>query len=279
VTGYTRIIGVIVGDTADPYFASIVRGIEDVARSHSYLVSVCNSDRDPKVELSYLDTLYSYRVDGVIFAGGGLTDPIYLQAMDFILSKFSERGAICISLGRHLFPNYSVAVDFKKLAQDAADYLISLGHRRIAYISGPRLLATTEDRTSGFLDSLASHSIPIDKSYLLDGDFRYESGRTAAKKICTMQERPTAVLASNDLMAVGCIAGLREASLGVPEDVSVMGIDDIPFARFIDPPLTTVSIPLYELGRIGMDSLMRIRKGEIPIQGEVILPHQLVVRN
>jgi LacI family transcriptional regulator len=278
VTGDTRIIGVIVGDAADPYFASIVRGIEDVARSHQYLVIVCNSDRDPEVELTYLHTLYGYRVDGVIFAGGGLNDPEYLQGMDFILNNFRARGTVCVSLGRHLFPNYSVAVDFKKLAQEAVEYLIGLGHTRVAYIAGPKLLTTTEDRTAGFLDALASHSIPIKSVYLLDGDFRYQSGQLAAEKIIALQDRPSAVVASNDLMAVGCISRLREYGLRIPEDVSVVGIDDIPFASFIDPPLTTISIPLYDMGRLGMESLLQIRKGALPEQGEVILPHRLIVR-
>ncbi len=93
-----------------------------------------------------------------------------------------------------------------------------------------------------------------------------------------MKDRPTAILASNDLMAIGCIAGLKESGLAVPGDLSVMGIDDIPFARFIDPPLTTVSIPLYELGRLGMESLMQIRNGTLTSQGEIYLPHELIVR-
>lgn len=278
VTGNTHIIGVIVGDTADPYFASIVRGIEDVARAHRYLVIVCNSDRDPEVELSYMVTLNSYRADGVIFAGGGLNAPKYLQGMDFLLNKFRDRGAVCVSLGKHRFPNFSVRVDFKAVVQDAVEYLIELGHHKIAYISGPTVLVTSEERFKGFVAGLEKKGVPLDESCLLDGDFTYESGRRASDWIMKMESRPTAILASNDLMAVGCIAGLREHGVRVPEDISVMGIDDIPFARFIDPPLTTVSIPLYELGKIGMESLLEIRKGLLSNTGEVVLAHHLVVR-
>lgn len=278
VTGDTHIVGVIVGDAADPYFASIVRGIEDIARVNHYLVIVCNSDRDPGTELSYLHTLNGYRVDGVIFAGGGLNDPVYLQGMESFLKNFYERGAACISLGKHLFPNYSVLVDFKQVVVDAVEYLISLGHRKIAFISGPILLTTTDERFAGFCTSLEKHSIPVNQAYLLDGDFTYESGMRAGEKILAMKDRPSAVLASNDLMAVGCISTLKEAGLHIPADLSVMGIDDIPFARFFDPPLTTISIPLYSLGKIGMESLHQIREGVTPSQGERILPHKLIVR-
>lgn len=278
VTGDTHIIGVIVGDTADPYFASIVRGIEDVARANRYLVIVCNSDRDPEVELSYLMTLNSYHADGVIFAGGGLNDPKYLQGMEYLLNNLRERGAACVSLGKHLFPNFSVCVNFKAVVQDAVEYLIELGHRRIAFISGPKLLVTSDERFSGFIAGLENKNLSYDAFSLLDGDFTYESGRRASKMIVTLENRPTAVLASNDLMAVGCISGLKEEGIRVPEDISVMGIDDIPFARFIDPPLTTVSIPLYDLGKIGMESLLEIRKGTLTITGEIVLAHQLVVR-
>lgn len=278
VTGDTHIIGVIVGDAADPYFASIVRGIEDIARANHYLVIICNSDRDSEAELSYLHTLNGYRVDGVIFAGGGLNDPDYLQGMDFFLKNFYDRGAACISLGKHLFPNYSVLVDFKQLVEDAVDYLANLGHKKIAYISGPSQLTTTDDRFKGFCSGLEKHSIRVNQDYLLDGDFTYESGIRAIELILAMGERPTAILASNDLMAVGCIAALKEAGLRIPEQFSVMGIDDIPFARFIDPPLTTISIPLYLLGKIGMERLLQIRRGELAGQGELVLPHKLIVR-
>jgi DNA-binding LacI/PurR family transcriptional regulator len=278
VTGSTHIVGVIVGDATDPYFASIVRGAEDAARKYGYLIIVCNSDRVPEVELTYLQTLNDYRVDGVIFAGGGLSDEQYLAKMSHIIEVFRERKVVCVSLGKHLFPWFPVMVDNKLICRSAIDYLVRLGHRRIGYISGPHLLLTTEQRLLGYTEALKAHGIEIDQSLIIKGNYTYDSGVQAADSIDMMAEKPTVVLASNDLMAIGCLTRLKQLNYRVPEDISVMGIDDIPFAKFVDPALTTVALPLYELGKVGMESLLKLRNGVVSERDEIILPHSLVIR-
>ncbi len=279
VTGETHIVGVIIGDATDPYFAAIVRGVEDVARAHGYLVIICNSDRVPAIELQYLNTLNDYRVDGVIFAGGGLVDEDYLNTVRQVLEVFCERGAVCVSLGKHLFPSFPVLVDNQQVSQDAVDYLIGLGHTRIAYISGPRLLTTTEQRLNGYKTALKSYGLELNPDYILDGDYNYESGLSAARAIDAMSTQPTAVLASNDLMAVGCLVGLKELGYKIPKAISIMGIDDIAIAEFVDPPLTTIALPLNQLGEIGMETFIKLRSGEMGITEGITLPHHLVVRN
>jgi LacI family transcriptional regulator len=278
VTGDSRIVGMIIGDATDPYFATIVRGAEDVARKHGYLVIVCNSDRLPAIELTYLRMLNDYRVDGVIFAGGGLRDEAYLREVRQALEVFYAREAACVSLGKHLFPSVPVMVDNRQVVYDAVSYLIGLGHQDIAYISGPRLLTTADLRLSGYQAALASHGIAVRPEYVLSGDFTYEAGLRAAQAMVNLPHRPSAVMASNDIMAIGCIVGLKELGCAIPGDISVMGIDDIPTARIVDPPLTTVALPLYDLGAIGMESLIKLRSGELTLNDSVTLPHQLVVR-
>ena len=123
VTRATRIVGVIIGDATDPYFAAIVRGIEDVARRHGYLVIVCNSDRAPEIELAYLNTLNNYRVDGIIFAGGGLADEKYLEKIQQALQAIYQRGAVSVSLAKHLFSSFSVLVDNEQVVKDGVAYL------------------------------------------------------------------------------------------------------------------------------------------------------------
>jgi LacI family transcriptional regulator len=258
VTGSTHIVGVIVGDTTDPYFSWIVRGVEDVARENGYLVIVCNSDRVPSVELSYLRTLNDYRVDGVIFAGGGLKDQRYLDEMSRMIQVFQDRNAVFVSLGKHLFPSFPVIVDNFEMVRAGVDYLVSLGHRRIAYISGPKLLTTTEERLTGYRETLAAHGIPLDDSLIINGNYKYETGLQAAAKIHALSNKPTAVLASNDVMAIACMTGLKDLKYRIPEEMSMVGIDDIPFAQFVDPPLTTVALPMYEMGKVGMESLIRL---------------------
>ncbi|MBE7553073.1 MAG: LacI family DNA-binding transcriptional regulator [Anaerolineales bacterium] len=278
VTRATRIIGVIIGDAMDPYFATIVRGVEDVARRHGYLVIVCNSDRVPEIELQYLHTLDSYRVDGVIFAGGGLTDDKYGRQVGQALEAFYNRGAVCVSLAKHLFSSFSVLVDNEQVVKDAVHYLISLGHRSIAYISGPALLTTTQLRLSGYKSALEAHGLPLKPELIIDGDYKYESGRRAAEAIMALPAKPTAVLASNDLMGIGCLVGLREAGCHVPQDISLMGIDDIATAQAVDPPLTTMALPLYDLGSIGMESLIKLRSHELADHEALTLAHRLIIR-
>jgi LacI family transcriptional regulator, galactose operon repressor len=278
VTGRTRIIGVIVGDATDPYFAAIVRGVEDVARANQYLVVVCNSDRVPAIELEYLRALNGYRLDGLIFAGGGLVGEEHAREMRESIERFTARGAACVTLGRHLFPAYRVMIDNELVARDAAEYLVGVGHRRIAFVSGPQHLTTTGMRLDGYRSGLRAAGLEPDPSCILAGDYTFEAGVRAAAAIAKMPEKPTAVLASNDITAMGCIVGFKEFGLRVPDDISVMGIDDIPTAVVVDPPLTTVAIPLHQLGAIGMESLIRVRSGELVADGETTLPHRLVVR-
>lgn len=279
ITGSTQIVAVLVGDSMDPYFASIVRGIEDVGRKNGYLVIVCNTDRLPDIEVQYLQTLNNYRVDGVIFAGGGLTDDEYLEAMELPLAQFKERDAVIVTLGDHRFPSLSVVIDNERAAFDATAYLIKLGHKEITYISGPEQLTTSGSRLRGYRRALEEHGLPFRSELVLPGDFTFESGLEAAEIIAQKPERITAVVASNDLIAIGCMHGLKRNGLQIPQDVSVIGIDNITAARFTDPPLSTIAVPLYDLGAVGMERLLTARSGEALEDGRTVLPHELVKRD
>lgn len=278
VTQATRIVGVIIGDATDPYFATITRSVEDVAREHGYLVIVCNSDRVPDIELQYLHTLQDYRVDGVIFAGGGLTDEVYLKNVRLALENFQRRGAVYVSLAKHLFPSYEVAFDNKQIIKDAIDYLINLGHESIAYISGPNTLTTASLRFDGYQSALDIHGMDVKPELIFEGDYAYPSGLCAAEAIDALIKKPTAVLSSNDMMGIGCLVRLKELGYRIPQDISVMGIDDIAMTQFVDPPLTTISLPLHDLGARGMEGLIRLRAGEITYKNSLMLPHHLVIR-
>jgi len=156
--------------------------------------------------------------------------------------------------------------------------LTGLGHRRVAYISGPELLTTTKVRLAGYRATIKKHHLDDRPELVLSGDYSFQSGQRAAETIANMKDRPTAVLASSDLMGIGCLTGLREQGYRIPADISVMGIDDIAFARFVDPPLTTMTIPMYELGKTGFEMLLNLRQGEASPDDEIILPHGLVER-
>jgi len=275
----TKIIGVVVGDASDPYFAAIIRGVEDVARSYGYVVIICNSDRQPEIELRYLDVLDSYRVDGVIFAGSGLSDEAYIDNITPYIEHFESRGAAVITMGKHYFPSILVSYDNYQAVKDATNHLINLGHSRIGYVSGPEVLTSFELRLEGYIDALNEHSINFEPDCYFQGDFSYASGEEAARAISAMDNLPTAVLCANDWMAIGCLTGLKKSGIAIPENISVMGIGDIDVSHFIEPSLTTVRLPLQDMGAMAMDCLIQLRSGNLTEQDLPVLPHEIIIRN
>lgn len=277
ITKRTQIIGVIVGDSSDPYFSAIIRGIEDVARSRGYLVIVCNSERDPEVEYNYLSLMRDYHVDGLIFAGGSLQAEAALARVMAALEELAAAGVAIVALNPHLFPAPQVSIDNVAAAREMTEYLLGLGHRRIAYIDGPADITTSALRLRGYREALEAAGIAPDPALVWPGDYTLESGLAAAQRFRASAPRPTVIFASNDQMAIGVIAGLREAGIAVPDDVSVAGLDDIPTARYIAPPLTTIEVPLYQLGEHGMQTVLCILSGQ-KVATPFYLPHKLIIR-
>lgn len=276
-TRQTSMVGVIVGDTNDPYFSALARGIEDVARENGYIVIVCNSDRVPQVELTYARTLLNHRVDGLIFAGGGLTDVAYLREMNVLADRMKKRGVGVVTLSEHLFPGYAVTIDNCAATRDLAEYLIRLGHRDIGMICGPSGLNATLLRTKGYCQALQAAGIPFDPARVISGDFRYQGGIRAVEQFCAAGPLPSAILAQNDEMAIGAMVALKQHGLRIPADVSLVGFDDILATQYVDPALTTIQVPLHEMGAMGMRQLLRLLNGE-KIEPVLWLKHTIVER-
>lgn len=274
VTRRSFIVGVIVGDTMDPFFAAIVRGVEDAAREMGFIVMVANSDRKPDLEFQYVRTLNEYQVDGIIFAGGGLKDQVYLDNICRTLEKFQIRDAPVVTLGKHLFPSYAVVMDNEKIIYDAAAHLIEIGHRKIGYISGPENITTSALRHVGYSKSMQEIG---EEELVIKGNYTYESGLSAAEEIFGMEEKPTAILASNDRMAIGCIIGLKNLGVQIPKDISLISVGGIETTQFISPPITSIFLPLHELGAEGMRKLDQIRNGKVDRLGETIVQHHLII--
>lgn len=276
-TQRTRIVGVIVGDSNDPYFSAIVRGVEDVGREQGYLVIVCNSDRIPEVELAYVKTLMNQRVDGLIFAGGGLTDSNYVNEIQALTERIVKRGGAVVALSEHLFPTFQVTIDNRAATRDLTSYLIKLGHRRIALIAGPKGLHTTALRKEGYRLALQAHGIALDRGLMVTGGFRFRGGMHAVERLWANKHLPTAIVASNDEMAFGAMVELKQRGVRIPDDVSLVGFDDLLACQFVDPPLTTLRVPLHELGSNGMRCLLRQLSGGTPDPIHW-LPHEIVER-
>lgn len=271
------IIGALVGDNADPYFATIVHGIHEIAQSKNALVMVCNTLRDPRVELDYFQTLASYHADGIILAGGALTGSEYVEKLKAASERYCRDGGQIITLSERQFRMPSVRVDNIQASFDMVTYLSALGHQKIAHVRGPNELMTTNLRAEGYLRALDSADVPFRNEYMVEGDFSFEAGLVAMAELVSLTDPPTAVLAASDLIAIGCVVKALELGLNVPEDISIAGIDNIESARYLTPQLTTVNIPMAEIGRKAAQQIFaRIEAEEVP--DTIVMPHSLIIR-
>jgi LacI family transcriptional regulator len=273
----TKIVGVIVGDASDPYFATIIRGVSDVARENGYLTIICNSDRVAEVELNYVRMLRDYHADGILFAGGGLTDPAYSTQLDDLLKQLKQQSVAVVALGEHHANIPQVSIDNRRAAQEITDYLIGLGHRRIGFMTGPASLSTSATRLAGYRQSLVEHNLPFDSALVAESNFTYESGLDLADYFLALEPRPTAIVGSNDLVTIGCLVKLKQRGVRIPEQISLAGIDDIAATQQVDPALTTIRVPMREMGRIGMTHLLRLMNEE-EVEASHVMPHELVRR-
>lgn len=270
-TRHSRLLSVIVGDVVDPYFAEIARGVEDVARASGHLTFVCNADGDTAAELRYVQLLGEYRAEGIIFAGGGDDGDRDAAALAAAVTEAAAAGVRMVSLAPRSFETTAVTIDNRGAMTDATSHLVTLGHRRIAYLEGPAGLSTSIERASGFCDAMRAAG--LDASCRYPGRFDYESGRRAAAAM-VVDGLPDGVVASSDIAAIGLLTGLREAGVGVPGEVSIVGIDDIAVARFMD--LTTVRVPMHDLGATAARVVLDGDGSSAPQR--IVLPHELVVR-
>jgi DNA-binding LacI/PurR family transcriptional regulator len=251
----TRTVGLAIPDIANPYYPLISRGVEDVASEHGYTVIFCNTDRDSEKSERYITSLLQKQVDGLILAGGG-TD--FTRASE----RFARLGTHVVFIGRpgHAWP--SVRIPNADAAATVVGHLAALGHRRVAFIGGLSAMTSAQDRFEGYSRSVAEHGLEEDEQLLRMGDFGEESGYRAAQSLLSVSPPPTAIFAANDRMAVGALAAAHDHGLSVPDDLSLVGFDDIPVVSYLRPPLTTVALPAYEMGAAAMRLLLQQFEGE-----------------
>jgi LacI family transcriptional regulator len=276
--GRTHTIGVVVHDITDEYFNEIVRGIDDVAVDNGYLVMVLSSYRDPAKELEYVRRLRAQRCDGIVFVGGGLEAPGYLGKLTRQLEAIERGGGAVVALAPNELSWPSIIPDSEGGIAALVDHLFSLGHRRFALVSGPEYLKTTMERAGALEDALEAHGLELDPGLVAGGGFDRERGAAALEELIDRGHPFTAVVCLNDQMAVGCLRAARKLGLRVPDDFSIAGFDDLPITELLDPPLTTVRVPMRELGRQGMQSLLQQLDGRQPRRHRK-LPCELVVRS
>jgi LacI family transcriptional regulator len=269
----TRTIGLIVPDNANPFFAEFARVIEDAGFAEGYSVILCNSDRSETKEETYIDVLLAKQVDGLIIMS--LTDRVDL------LQRVLDAAVPLVVVDRKLT---DLAVSQVFIANEqggylAGRYLLELGHRRVGCIGGPSDGNPSWDRVLGFARALAEAGAPLPGGAIVPGDFRYSGGEAGMRTLLERDPKLTAVFASNDLMAIGAVCALRRAGLRVPEDVSVIGFDNILQASTMNPPLTTIEQPINELGqataRLLLDQILKRTTDVV----RMTIPTSLVVRD
>ena len=266
----TRLVVVVV-PSLSPFFLDFFRGAEQGARETGYSVLVGHTDRELAREADFIDQVNSRRADGLILVTSADQQALLGQARrlpPMIL-------ALDVTAGTDL---PAVRVDHAAAAAQATEYLLGLGHRRIAHIAGAKASAMTAHRLEGFQRALAERGVAFDPAFCAQGAFTVDSGEQAMERILSRGPPPTAVFAANDEMAVGAVRALRRAGLSVPGDVSVLGFDDQRIAALYEPALTTVRIPTYEIGYRSMIELARSLAGKT-VEADVILPCQLVIRD
>jgi LacI family transcriptional regulator len=250
-------VGVIVHDVSDPYFAEITRGLQRVATEHGRLVIICNSYRDPERELAYVDLLHAHQAAAIVLAGSGYHDAPVTARLDQKLRLYESGGGRVAVIGRHRHAGDAVVPENEHGGYLAADALYRLGHTTIGVIAGPRQLTTTTDRLAGIRRAARDHGHRLTARHLTYADFDRNGGLAAAADLLDRHPRLTAIAALNDSMAVGAMACLRERGIDVPGRVSVIGFDDMPVSVDVTPPLSTVRLPLVEIGVRAMSLALR----------------------
>ncbi len=258
----TQTVAIIVHDIRDPYFNECARGIADAADPAGYLAVVCNSDRDPDKELRYVQLAYEQRVSGVLFAGSGFENRRYRTEIKRKVDALRDYGAYALALSPRRDRLPAELPDNVGGARRATEHLIELGHQRIAYIDGPAGLFASQERFGGYREALAAAGIEFDDGLVERGEYSVAGGQDALTTLMDRGRDFTAVFASNDAMAIGCIKELRRRGLAIPTDMSLVGFDDIPLVSALDPPLTTVSVPMAEIGAAAMRRLIGLLAGE-----------------
>ncbi|HUE69162.1 MAG TPA: LacI family DNA-binding transcriptional regulator [Candidatus Acidoferrum sp.] len=267
-------IAIVVHDVSDPYFGEIVRGATAAASTLGFLTVVCSSDRDPATELRYVEMLCQSRVSGVIFAGGGLDEPHYRDRMRGFARSIEHYGGAIVALAPRSERWPAEVADNRGGARLATEHLLSLGHKRIVMISGPSTLHTSQEREAGHVEAMRAAG---EKQLIVRADFTMAGGGASIASLLGGRA-PTAVFVASDTMALGVLSELARRNVDVPHDMSVIGFDDIPGLEFIHPRLTTIRVPMAELGVAGVERLMRKLDGDPGSTATTLHEVQLIVR-
>ncbi|WP_342502212.1 catabolite control protein A [Bacillus sp. FSL R5-0397] len=269
----TTTVGVIIPDISSIFYSELARGIEDIATMYKYNIILSNSDQNTDKELHLLNTMLGKQVDGIVFMGGNITD---------VLVEEFKRSPVPIVLAASVEEQAqtpSVNINYEQAIYDSVQLLVEKGHKRIAFVSGPMSEPINSMRKlAGYKRALEEAGIAFDEALVAEGDYSYDSGIEALANLLDQSDKPTAVIAATDEMALGVIHGAQDRGVSIPEDLEVIGFDNTRLSLMVRPQLTTVVQPTYDIGAVAMRLLTKLMNKEQVEDQIVELPHRIEER-
>lgn len=268
----TKLLGLIIPDIQNPFFVDVVRGVEDYAYQNNFAVMIGNFGQDEKKEKLYLDIFQSENIDGLIVA------PIHGKDKGIENLVKKDIPVVCIDRGLTEIDVDVVKVDNELGAFNAIDHLLNGGHKRIAFISGNFKIPTYIERMAGYKKALEKHGVSFDESLIFARNTDYKSGFEIANKILELEERPTAIFSGNNLLTLGALEAIHAKNIRIPEEISIIGFDDMPWSISLNPPLTAVRQPGFDMGRKAAEMLYERIVNPGKKKENIILKTELMLR-
>lgn len=261
----TKSIGVMIPDISSAFYSDIVRGIEDVANKYKYNIILLNTDLKREKEKEALVMLKEKKVDGILFISNTINEKL---KRDF---KSINIPLVLVATKDENGEFYSITIDNENAAYTATEYLIKLGHKRIGIIAGKKDDPNAGiPRIEGYKRALKENGLKVEEELIFYGDYKFKSGFQNMLKILKLKDKPTAIFAASDTMAVGAASCAMQHGFNVPKDFSLIGFDGIELAEYFYPPITTIKQPRYEMGAKGMEKLLKLIRGEEVEKGEIL---------
>ncbi|MFA1642402.1 catabolite control protein A [Chryseomicrobium palamuruense] len=269
----TKTVGVIIPDISNVFYAELVRGIEDIATMYRYNIILTNSDQQPQKEAQLLSTLLSKQVDGVVLMSDQLSnelrDEMKRSSIPMVLAGTLDQAT----------DTPSVNIEYHEAAVQAVERLIQNGHQRIAYVTGSLKSSINRlHKLTGYEKALDAADLEVDSDLIVEVENTYEEGIRAFEQLQSLKQPPTAYFAGNDEIAIGILQGAKDANLDVPGDIEIISFEDSKLTRMVRPQLTSIAMPLYDIGAVSMRLLTKYMNNEKVEEGTVILPYRLEER-
>lgn len=269
----TTTVGAIIPDISSIFFAELARGIEDIANMYNYNIILSNSDQNKDKEIHLINAMLEKQVDGIVFMGGKITEEHVAQF---------KSAPVPVALAATIDESNtipSVNIDYELAAYEATRLLIEHGNKHPAFITALEESESNNQKYNGFMRALKENDTELNESFIIKGDYTYDSGVEAVEQLMNLDERPTAIFVASDEMAVGVINGAQDRGLKVPEDLEVFGFDNTRLATMVRPKLSTIVQPMYDIGAVAMRLLTKFMNKEEVAELNVILPHRIIERD